>query len=160
MAKKDGAVQRELQQRVPFRTPGAEAAVGIMRTASLLQRAISQVVEPHGITRQQYNVLRILRGSGAQGLPTLTIRDRMIEEAPGITRLIDRLEQAGLISRERCSPDRRQVLCRINERGLALLDALEEQVDGAVDRAVSLLDEREQRQLIALLDRVRAAVQH
>lgn len=160
MAKSDSAVQQELQQRVPFRSPGAEAAVGIMRTASVLQRLLSQVVEPHGITRQQYNVLRILRGTGEQGLPTLAIRDRMIEEAPGITRLIDRLEHAGLVSRERCSPDRRQVLCRITERGLALLDALEQQVDAAVDRSVSLLGIEEQKQLIDYLDRVRDALQH
>lgn len=158
MAKTDSAIQQELQQRLPFRSPGAEAAIGIMRTASVLQRLLSQVVEPNGITRQQYNVLRILRGAGEHGLPTLAIRDRMVEEAPGITRLIDRLEQAGLVQRERCSPDRRQVLCRITQPGLTLLETLEHRVDAAVDRAVSLLDEPEQVQLIALLDRVRAAL--
>lgn len=159
MAKSDSAVQHELQQRVPFRSAGAEAAVGIMRTAAVLQRQLSQVVEPKGITRQQYNVLRILRGAGDQGLPTLAIRDRMIEEAPGITRLIDRLEHAGLVVRERCSPDRRQVLCRITPAGLSALETLEPHVDAAVDRAMSLLGSREHEQLIELLDRVRSSFQ-
>lgn len=159
MAKTDSAIQHELRQGRPFRTAGAEAAVGIMHTASVLQRQLSQVIEPHGITRQQYNVLRILRGAGEQGLPTLTIRDRMIEEAPGITRLIDRLEHARLVVRDRCSPDRRQVLCRITSAGLAVLEALEQRVDATIDSAVALLAQREQEELIDLLDRVRAALQ-
>ena len=65
--------------------------VAVLRTGALARRAFAQIVEPHGISPAQYNVLRILRGAGEEGLPTLTVRRRLIEEAPGITRLIDKL---------------------------------------------------------------------
>jgi DNA-binding MarR family transcriptional regulator len=157
MPRRESAIERELQQKRPFRTTQAAVVVGIMRTAAVLERRLSQVVEPLGITRQQYNVLRILRGAGSDGLPTLAIRDRMIEEAPGITRLIDRLERAGWVSRERCSPDRRQVLCRITPTGLELLAELDPRVDAALEELASSLRASELEQLAQLLDRVRAA---
>jgi DNA-binding MarR family transcriptional regulator len=78
-----------------------------------LRRSLAEVVQPRGITLQQYNVLRILRGAGLGGLPTLEIGARMIEEAPGITRLLDRLERKALAERRRCPRDGRRVLCRI-----------------------------------------------
>ena len=99
-----------------------------MRTGGLVRRVIASVVEPHGITQQQYNVLRILRGAGEKGLPTLEIADRMIEETPGITRLIDRLELKRLVTRERSATDRRQVFCRITPDGLTLLARLDEPI--------------------------------
>jgi MarR family transcriptional regulator, organic hydroperoxide resistance regulator len=134
----------------------AEVAVSILRTAALIERHFAQVVASAGITVQQYNVLRILRGAGDEGLPTLVIRDRMIHEAPGITRLLDKLESAGLARRERCSPDRRQVLCYITEGGLAVLDKLDAAMKAADDAAVGNLTEDEQRQLLKLLEGVRA----
>src|SRR5947199_10599404 len=78
---------------------------------------------------QQYNVLRILRGVGPRGLPTLTIAERMIERTPGITRMIDRLEAKGLVARETRPDDRRYVHCRITEEGLKLLRL----IDGSVE---------------------------
>ena len=71
----------------------------LVATADRVRDGLSQVVEPHGITLQQYNVLRILRGAGASGLPTLEIAARMVEKSPGITRLIDRLGGAALVRR-------------------------------------------------------------
>src|SRR5262247_3308432 len=111
-------LQDEISQRRPFHSTGAEVVVGVLRTAAVIERYFNQVLMPHGLTIQQYNVLRILRGAGTDGLPTLTIRDRMVHEAPGITRLIDKLEQAGLVRRERSVPDRRQVFCFITDAGL------------------------------------------
>src|SRR4051795_4092492 len=119
-----GGIQQEIVQKRPFHSIRAEVAVSILRTAALIERYYAQVVARSGITVQQYNVLRILRGAGDEGLPTLVIRDRMIHEAPGITRLLDKLETAGLARRERSSPDRRQVLCYVTEKGLAVLDEL------------------------------------
>jgi DNA-binding MarR family transcriptional regulator len=130
--------------------------VSILRTAAVVQRQIAGVVEASGVTSQQYNVLRILRGAGDAGLPTLAIRDRMIEEAAGITRLLDKLESAGFVMRERSTPDRRQVLCRITTAGLELLARLDAPVDAAQDSALSMLDEAEQRTLATLLGAVRA----
>ena len=150
------SLQREIGQTRPFRSPAHEAALGILRTADAVRRAVARVVEPKGITIQQYNVLRILRGAGPAGLPTLEIAGRMIEKAPGVTRLIDRLERAGLVARERGEEDRRQVLCRIAPAGRKLLAGLDGPVDAADGEAVGALSPAEQRRLIRFLDRVRA----
>ena len=87
-----------------------DTMVALMRTADLARRTITGVIEPHGLTPQQFNVLRILRGAGAEGLPTLEVANRMIEQTPGITRLLDGLEAKELIKRQRCPKDRRQHL--------------------------------------------------
>src|SRR5215211_1349653 len=150
------ALQAEIVQRRPFHSIKAEIAVGILRTAALLERHFAQVVARSGVTVQQYNVLRILRGAGDEGLPTLVIRDRMIHEAPGITRLLDKLEKAGLARRERCSPDRRQVFCYITQQGRDVLGRLDEEMRQADESAIGNLAEAEQRQLLKLLERVRA----
>ncbi|HVX39758.1 MAG TPA: MarR family transcriptional regulator [Gemmatimonadaceae bacterium] len=151
-----GGVQAEIAQRRPFHSIKAEVSVSILRTAALIERYFAQVVSQAGVTTQQYNVLRILRGAGAEGLPTLVIRDRMIHEAPGITRLLDKLEASGLARRERTSPDRRQVFCYITDKGLAVLNELEEEMRQADDVAAGDLSEDEMRTLVKLLERVRA----
>ena len=148
-------IVRELKQKKPFPSKAEEAAVTLLRTADVIRRFIGTVIEPHGITSQQYNVLRILRGAGEEGLPTLVIRDRMIHEAPGITRLLDKLEAAGLARRERSSPDRRQVLCHITDAGLAMLDKLDADMKEADNVAVGNLSDADQRQLLKLLEGVR-----
>jgi len=156
MAQNDGDIRTEIAQRRPFHSIKAEVAVSILRTAALIERHFAQVVARTGVTTQQYNVLRILRGAGDEGLPTLVIRDRMIHAAPGITRLLDKLEHAGLARRERASPDRRQVFCYITPNGLEVLDALDEEMRKADEVAVGDLSDAEQRQLLKLLERVRA----
>src|SRR5215467_11060808 len=118
-------IQQELRQRRPFRTQRQEAGVALLRTADVVKRRMAKVIEPAGITLQQYNVLRILRGSGEGGIATLEIARRMIEQTPGITRLLDRLENKRLVRRERCPSDRRQVLCWITDPGLKLLGELD-----------------------------------
>jgi DNA-binding MarR family transcriptional regulator len=149
-------LQAEIAQRRPFHSVKAEVTVGILRTAALIERHFAQVVARTGVTIQQYNVLRILRGAGDDGLPTLVIRDRMIHAAPGITRLLDKLEKAGLARRERASPDRRQVFCYITRQGIDVLEQLDEEMRQADDVAVGTLDDAQQRQLIKLLEGVRA----
>jgi DNA-binding MarR family transcriptional regulator len=151
-----GGIQVEIAQRRPFHSVKAEIAVSILRTAALLERHFTQVVARTGLTIQQYNVLRILRGAGNEGMPTLVIRDRMIHEAPGITRLLDKLEKAGLARRERTASDRRQVFCFITEQGLAVLDELEQEMREADEVAVGNLSDAEQRQLLKLLEGVRS----
>jgi len=155
MTERRSALQDEIKQRTPFHSTGAEVAVGILRTAALLERHYNQIVTKRGITIQQYNVLRILRGAGAKGMPTLVIRDRMIHEAPGITRLIDRLEQSGFVRRERQEADRRQVVCYITGEGTRMLSTLDAEVAAADDAAVSMLSPEERAELTRLLDAVR-----
>jgi DNA-binding MarR family transcriptional regulator len=152
-----GRLRDEIRQTKPFRSLGQEAMLGLLRTANLLRHRIAAVTEPHGLTVQQYNVLRILRGAGDEPLPTLEIGERMIEQSPGVTRLLDRLEAQGFVSRERCREDRRQVLCRITPAGLELLCAMDPDVDELEASALEVLEPAEQEALIGLLDRVRAA---
>ncbi|HXW96432.1 MAG TPA: MarR family transcriptional regulator [Gemmatimonadales bacterium] len=148
-------LQRDLKQNRPFPSVAQEAMLSLFKTVDDLRRGAIQVLEPEGITLQQYNVLRILRGAGAEGLPTLEIVTRMIEQAPGITRLLDRLERKKLVHRERCPTDRRQVTCRITEPGLGLLARLDAVVDRTNRHLLGGLTTAEQRQLIQLLDQVR-----
>ena len=148
-------IQDEIQQRRPFRSRGQEGLLSLLRTADQLKRRVASVVEPHGLTLQQFNVLRILRGAGPLGLPTLDIADRMIERAPGITRLLDRLEKKALVRRERCPKDRRRVEVAITTRGLRLLAGLDRPVAEADDELLARLGSRRTITLIRLLDAVR-----
>jgi len=158
MPPKPPDVQTELRQTRPFRSAEEEAAVGVMLTAERLRRQVAATVEPSGITHQQYNVLRILRGAHPGNLPTLDIATRMIESTPGITRLLDRLEAKGLVRRDRCKSDRRQVLCSIAPRGLELLAALDEPMRAALVDSFRELGEGDVRRLSRLLDKVRAGL--
>lgn len=144
--------------RENFRSREQQATVGLLRTADALKRSLAQVVEPYGITPQQYNVLRILRGAGPEGLPTLTIGERMIEHTPGVTRLVDRLERKDLVDRNPCAKDRRRVFCRITPKGLDLLEVLDEPVNRWDAGAVAVLPPSELDSLISVLDRVRHSV--
>ncbi len=148
-------VAREIQQRVPFGSVAQEAVIALWRTADVMRDRIARVVEPSGVTLQQYNVLRILRGAEPEGLQTLAIGERMIERAPGITRMIDRLERKGLVTRARRTDDRRCVVCRITERGLALLATLDAPLRVADDSALGDLSAAEQLRLVRLLDKAR-----
>lgn len=147
-------LQQEIKQRA-FRSSAQEATIAILRTADVLRRRIAGVLEPHGITMQQYNVLRILRGSFPDPLPTLEIGERLIEQTPGVTRLIDRLEEKGLVRRARCTEDRRLVHCWITPAGLELLAELDPVADATDERLAGSFDPGELRQLIGLLERVR-----
>ncbi len=152
-------VQEELLQSKPFPTVAEEAGVALLRTAALLRRAIAAHIAPHGISPAQYNVLRILRGAGEEGLPTLAVRDRLVEEAPGITRLIDKLEKAGHVRRDRTSRDRRTVRCRVTPKGLALLDEIDATLIARWDLITTgLPDVKEQKQLVELLEKLRAGL--
>jgi DNA-binding MarR family transcriptional regulator len=148
-------LQHELRQNRPFRSHAAEASIAILRTADVVRGRLAAIVEPSGVTLQQYNVLRILRGSSPDPLPTLEIGDRLIERVPGVTRLLDRLEEKHLVRRERCTEDRRRVHCWITDEGLALLAALDEPVDRADREAVSALTDGQLQLLVESLDRVR-----
>src|SRR4051812_29238229 len=153
------ALQHELRQRRPFQSAAHEAVVGLMRTADLVRRQMTAQIEPHGITLQQFNVLRILRGAGEAGLPTLEVAERMIEQTPGVTRLLDRLEAKELVRRQRCPKDRRQHLCWITAKGLALLEKLDAVTARAHDDSLKGLRQKERVALIRLMDAIRAAHQ-
>ena len=152
-------IAEELKQSRPFATTAEEALVSVLRSAAVLRHALGQQLDRFGLSLAQYNVLRILRGAGADGLPTLAVRARLVEEAPGITRLIDKLESATLVRRDRSGKDRRTVRCHVTPAGLALLAQADEQVR-AVHEIVAngLPNEADRIVLVELLARVRAAV--
>ena len=152
-------VHEEIRQRRPFPSVAQEAVVALMRTADLVRRHATALVEPHGLTLQQYNVLRILRGAGADGLPTLEIADRMIEQTPGITRLLDRLEAKELVRRQRCLKDRRQHLCWITPKALAILQKIDAPALRQAEETMKGLRHKDREAFVGLLDAVRAAHQ-
>jgi DNA-binding MarR family transcriptional regulator len=145
----------ELHQRKPFASLAEEAHLNLSRTEALLQEGIDRVLKPHGVSATQYNVLRILRGAGAKGLCRHEIRDRLLTRMPDVTRLLDRLEEAGLVSRERGAVDRRLVTTRLTARGLELVDALDGPVADEHERQLGHLDEKQLRTLVRLLTLVR-----
>jgi DNA-binding MarR family transcriptional regulator len=159
MAPTPRSLAEEIHQTRPWSSAAEEALVSVMRTAALIRRAVVQAVEPLGISPAQYNVLRILRGAGPAGLQTLAVRDRLVEEAPGITRLIDKLEKSQSVRRDRTGRDRRTVRVMITAAGLELLSQADKAVQLVHERfSASLANEAEHRDLVALLARVRAGL--
>lgn len=139
----------------PFASAAQEAHLGISRTAALLDHAVDEAFRAERITATQFNVLRILRGAGPGGLCRSEIAARMIRQVPDVTRLLDRLEEARLVDRQRGGADRRYVTTRITSEGLALLEALDGRMNALHDALLGHLGEDGLRQLTALLDRVR-----
>ena len=156
-SRRTSALQAEMGQRRPFRSRRQEAAVALLRTASLVTRAFARLVEPSGLSWPQYNALRIVRGAGTGGIATLAIRERMIDEGTTITRLLDKLEAAGLIRRERSEPDRRQVLCFVTAEGRRLLDGLDLKVDALDEQVTAGLSLTRLRAFLGMLDEIRQA---
>lgn len=152
-------LRAEIKQTKPFPTPEAEAHLSIERTAAVLGHAFAEGLKEYGITSTQYNVLRILRGAGPDGLCRNEVRDRLVSQVPDVTRLLDRLEEAGLIERERSTTDRRLVTTRITHDGLALLRKLDAPVNDMHRRLLGHLSEKELQTLIDLLARAREAAQ-
>jgi DNA-binding MarR family transcriptional regulator len=150
------SVAETIKQGKPFRSLGQEGMLALFLAADAVRRTVASLLEGHALTPQQYNVLRILRGAGDDGLPTLEITERMVEQTPGITRLIDRLEQQKWVSRERSKEDRRQVFCRITKSGNALLARIDKEINGKDDEMLGMLSGQEKRVFIDLLNRVRA----
>lgn len=158
VATASAGLKEEIRQNLPFRSKGHEAYLSLLRTADQARHAVAEVIEARGVTLQQYNVLRILRGAGGEGLPTLEIADRMIERTPGITRLLDRLENKGWVTRERSPRDRRTVRCRATPSALALLEELDDPVFEANQGLFEGMTPGEVDQLIDLLAKLRAGM--
>lgn len=128
--------------------------VSVLEAADRVRRHFHHILEPRGLTLQQFNVLRILRGAGDDGLPTLEVGQRMIEKTPGVTRLLDRLEEKGWVRRQRGVEDRRRVLCHLTRGGRALLAELDEPIVGGDRACVAGLSATEQARLAKLVARI------
>lgn len=156
LAVRTTSVAEEIGQTRPFAGPGQEILVTLLRTTDEVRRYLTRLVEPEDITLQQYNVLRILRGAGDGGLPTLEIGRRMLEQQPGVTRLIDRLAAKGLVDRTRGREDRRRVVCTIQPAGLATLERLDDRMGAVEDDVAAGVPPEEMASVLAALNTLRA----
>lgn len=145
----------EIQQTVPFAGPEVEAYLNLQRTADRLRREACDLLKPFGLSTTGYNVLRILRGAGAEGLPCHEVAVRLVSHDPDVTRLADRLAEAGLLSRDRQAKDRRVVVLRITAAGLALLARLDAETVGLHRRQLAHLGDAGLESLIRLLEQAR-----
>ena len=147
-------IYEEIKQAKPFAVEGQEATITILRTADILKHAVERSMAPFGISHEQFNVLRILRGAGESGLPTLEIANRMISRSPNVTRLLDKLIAKKLARRIRSRQDRRVVVISITSQGGELLASLNRVVDEAFEKFPTLT-KAEMHTLLELLDRIR-----
>ena len=145
----------EIKQTKPFVSLEQEALLSIERTAAVLGHSMAEALKPFGVTPTQYNALRILRGAGPDGLCRNEVGERLIARVPDVTRLLDRLEEMGLIARERDTDDRRLVKTRITPAGLKLLARLDGPVAAAHREQLGHMGERSLRALIDLLAEAR-----
>jgi DNA-binding MarR family transcriptional regulator len=148
----------EIRKQKPFDLPEQEAFLNLQKTADALVADLVGVLRPSGLSPTQYNVLRILRGVGGDGLPLGEIGQRMITRDPDLTRLIDRLEKRRLVTRVRCGRDRRRIYGKVTNDGLALLASLDQVILDAHRRQLGHLGPERLAQLITLLEEARAAV--
>lgn len=149
------SLQEELKQSKPFPSREAEAVLSIARTAAVLEAELAEVLRPYGLTPTQYNVLRILRGTGERGLCRFEVSERLVTPGPDVTRLIDRLESVELVDRMRDVEDRRQVRTQITPRGMDLLRELDQTLEELHRRQVGQLGPERLVTLIEILSDVR-----
>ena len=147
-------LQHELKKKRPFESPEEEATLNIVRTSDQLQIRFARLFREYGLTPSQYNILRILRGEG-KPLPILEIASRTITVVPGITGLIDRLEQAGLVNRLRCEKDRRVIYVALTDQGTKTLADLDEPLLALHRKLMGHLSQGDLKDLIRLLEKLR-----
>jgi DNA-binding MarR family transcriptional regulator len=139
------------------RTPRQDAMVALLHAAGHVRRALEDVCNAYGLTHDQYNVLRILRGAEPDGLPRFAIAERLIDHAPDVTRLLDRLQREDWIERTRSPEDRRLSMSRITRRGLELLAAVDPEIRAVHERIASALSQTDVRHLRRLLSKLPAS---
>lgn len=137
-------------------TPEQEVFLSVLRTSAVLEHTAAESLKAYGLTLTQYNVLRILRGAGEDGLCRHEVGDRMIKPVPDVTRLLDRLEASGLVVRTRSETDRRYVTARITGEGLTLLAELDEPILRMHEQQLGHLSRTDLEQLVALLEKARS----
>ena len=145
----------DLIQQSTFASAEQESVLNVMATASWISGEIADALAPHGVTQAQYNVLRILRGQHPDCYTCSDIGSRLLDRTPDVTRLLVRLEQRGLLRRQRAEHDRRVVEVTITDEGLELLEALDAPVRATIERLGRHLSTDEHHTLAALLELMR-----
>lgn len=152
-------LQDELKKRNPFESPLHEALLNILRTADQFGNRAGRLFREYDITPSQYNVLRILRGEG-KPLPCLEIANRMLQVVPAMTGLLDRLEKMELVSRERCTQDRRVVYVDLTPKGKELVNQLDQPLSALNQKLLGHLSATELKELSRLLEKARTSLDH
>jgi len=150
-----GRLRIEIKQRRSFSKPQEEVLLSMLRTADQIALPLTGVLRTARLSFSQYNVLRILRGAGKEGLPCGEISERMIRRDPDLTRLLDRLESRGLVDRSRGTTDRRVVRATITTEGLKLLQSLDDPIESTLDNTRSHMTRKRLNLLCELLEEAR-----
>lgn len=151
-------LQSELKKKKPFDSPEHEAVLHVLRTGDQMQNCLGKLFREYGLTSSQYNVLRILRGVG-RPMPSLEIASQMIQVVPAITGLIDRLEKQELVSRRRCTEDRRVVYVEATQKALSILAKMDEPFAQLHSRLVGHMSKSDLQELSRLLEKARENVE-
>lgn len=148
------SIRKRVVQPQGFGSAAVEAFVGLVVAADHVSQAFGAICKRHGITQDQYNVLRILRGVYPGGHPRSEVTRRLMRRAPDVSRLLDRLVRRHLVERRRSTEDRRLSVARITKTGLALLERIDPEKAEVEKQAMAPLNESQLRQLARLLDRL------
>ena len=146
----------ELVKQYQFASPAHEALLNVMVTYPWIMGALADTMEEHDLTPAQYNVLRILRGCHPERATCTYIGERLLDRTPDVTRLLNRLQRAGLVHRRRADHDRRVVEVAITDAGIERLKKMKKPVEKTQTRLATGLTEAELETLSALLDKLRA----
>ena len=149
-----GDILKERIKQRQFKSPSHEAMLNLMVAAAHVRQMVEHTCVEHDLTQAQYNVLRILRGRHPEGYPRGDIASRMVDRAPDVTRLIDRLERRDLVERVRSDEDRRLSITRITRKGLALLARLDPEIEAIDQRFAAHLSPRDLKTLSRLCEQV------
>ena len=152
-------LQEVVGKKRPFDSPAQEAHLNIVRTSQALASRELRFFKTYGLSPPGYNVLRILRASGDDGRTCTDIRNDLVSQVPDVTRLLDRLERAGLVERRRCTDDRRVVFAAITQKGLDLLERLDGPIMELHAKVLGHLDNDELVTLSRLLEKARAGLE-
>ena len=144
-------LQEEIRQSKPFANLREELWLNLSRTAAEVGHVVEQKLRPYGLSPTQYNVLRILRGAGPEGLCQYQIKERLVAQVPDVPRILDRMEKAGWVDRVRAEADKRMVMATLSDRGKALVEDLDEPVPAMMSELFEALTEDEQAKLNELL---------
>lgn len=143
-----------IKQQRPFAGVEHQVYVALQRAAADLTQGTAALLRPFGVSGAQYNILRILRGAGSEGLACGEIAERLLTRDPDMTRLLDRMQRQGLVTRERASHDRRVVTTRITREAMDILDKLDEPMAALHRQQLAHMDAPRLRELATLLDAV------
>lgn len=148
-------IEEAIQQTKPFRNNRHKAMVNLIYTHNWMVDQLRAKIKPHGITMQQYNVLRVLRGAG-EPISTSIIRERLLDKMADTSRMVNRLHQKGLVIRRECEQDKRLVDVLLTDEGYELLAQLDK-LNRDMDRICGDLTDQEAKLLSSLLDKLRGS---